>query len=130
MNVHTLLNTVRLTDLLANLMRLQTHQKVLLNKQKKFQVQTLKQPVEIADGSSQLLPAIDEEGDDFSVQLGTNYFEQDLLDESQSNVGWLMQQFKPENDELDEILMSGITGFSYKERTTRELEPGNSINQE
>ncbi len=130
MNVHTLLNTVRLTDLLANLMRLQTHQKVLLNKQKKFQVQTLKQPVEIADGSSQLLPAIDEEGDDFSVQLGTNYFEQDLLDECQSNVGWLMQQFKPENDELDEILMSGITGFSYKERTTRELEPGNSINQE
>ncbi len=76
------------------------------------------------------MPAIDEEEDDFAVQLGTNYFEQDLLDESQRNVGWLMQQFNPESDELDEILMSGITGFSYKEKTAIQLDPGNSINQE
>ena len=36
LNLHTLLNTVRRMDFIAELMNLKTHQKVLINKQRKY----------------------------------------------------------------------------------------------
>ena len=36
LNLHTLLNTVRLTDFLSELMHMKKHQKVLVNKQRKY----------------------------------------------------------------------------------------------
>ena len=36
LNLHTLLNTVRMTEFLADFLKIKTHQKVLINKQKKY----------------------------------------------------------------------------------------------
>ena len=56
-------------------------------------MKTLKETIEDSNvESSQLLPDFEDEQDqdDFATKLAINYFDQDLLDESQSNIGWLM----------------------------------------
>ena len=34
-----------------------------------------------------------------------------MLEENEQNVGWLLAEFDPENDERDKRLLEGITGF-------------------
>ena len=66
---------------MASLMNLQTHHRILLNKQLKYQVKKLDRPPD-----AQLFPDFDpsiDEGDDndvsiLSTRLGRNLYEQDL----------------------------------------------------
>ena len=43
--------------------------------------------------------------------LATTYFEQDLLQEHQRNISWLLSEFDPAANTKDEILLTGITGY-------------------
>lgn len=118
-DLHTILNTGRLTNFIASLMNIQTHQRVLLNRQKQFQVKTLRISIDdqIADNrvdTSQLLPGVD--SDEEGEELAITAYDEALLDENQRNLAWLLNEFNPSTDEKDDILMAGITGFSLQDR--------------
>ena len=112
---------------MAELLQLKTHQRVLINKQKKYQVQELSKVGEEDEGSGLKGSAIerftsvneseelfDEEGKQFQQYLTTSYFEKALLDEDQKNIDQLLADFDPGSDAKDLLLMEGITGFKAK----------------
>ena len=96
-------------------MRLKTHQKVLINKQRKYQVQDpgrFWRPQVEQDWSQLASSEIDFAFSNDHEDLATTYFEKSLLDENQRNISWLLSEFDPAANKKDEILLEGITGYS------------------
>ena len=109
-----------MTEFLADFLKIKTHQKVLINKQKKYQVQSLAgsrtgEQSELSNYSSSFVIHSDDESDENEQnahkELNDCYFEQWMLDDDKRNVGWLLSEFDPDSDIKDRILLEGITGF-------------------
>ena len=119
--MHTLLNTIRLTDFIAEILHIKAYQKVLINKQRKYQVKSLgfnsDRQRQAATYDDQLLNASDPDdkdgggdGNEINDELATTYFEEVLLEENQRNIAWLLSEFDPDADQRDELLLTNIIG--------------------
>ena len=105
---------MRQTEFMSEVFNFKTHQKVLINKQRKYQVldpgSFWRRQVD-ADWDALASSEIDFAFVDEYEDLATTYFEQDLLQENQRNISWLLSEFDPAANTKDEILLSGITGY-------------------
>jgi len=55
--------------------------------------------------------------------LAGSYFERFLLNEDERNVGWLLSEFDPDNDQKDMLLLKGITGFKEAGESAVQINP-------